>query len=191
MTIVPTLTPRAAREQRTFRVLLDAMARPGCIGRLPEDGEIQPVLAVAEALVDHEVTFAALPDSPELTDAVLRLTGSRLASLDAADYVFCDATTLAETLLRVKEGTSEYPDRSATVVCRVQELQEAGPDCVLLSGPGVNGSKQVFVADFDAAARAAFAERNAMPPTGVDVIFISRTGQVACLSRYTRLKVED
>ncbi len=28
---IPTLTPRAAREQVTFRTLLDSMARPGSI----------------------------------------------------------------------------------------------------------------------------------------------------------------
>jgi alpha-D-ribose 1-methylphosphonate 5-triphosphate synthase subunit PhnH len=193
MTLSPVLTPRGAREQQTFRVLLNAMARPGSISQLPvpEQPSQSRLLAVAEALVDHEVTFAALPERPDLVDAVLRLTGSRVASLETADYVFCEGATLAEALARVKDGTLEYPDRSATLVCEVQDVHEPTSDYIELSGPGINGSIRVHVHGFEPEARAAFAERNAMPPTGVDVVFVSKAGHVNCLSRYTKLRLED
>ena len=193
MTLSPVLTPRGAREQQTFRVLLNAMARPGSIGQLPvpEQPSQSRLLAVAEAIVDHEVTFAALPERPELVDAVLRLTGSRQASLEYADYVFCEAATLAEALARVKDGTLEYPDRSATLVCEVQDIDEPTSDYVELSGPGIDVSIRVHVDGLEPEARAAFVERNAMPPAGVDVVFVSKAGHVTCLSRYTKLRLED
>ncbi|HEY7467607.1 MAG TPA: phosphonate C-P lyase system protein PhnH [Dehalococcoidia bacterium] len=193
MTMLPTLTPRAAREQQTFRVLLSAMARPGSIGRMPvpEVPGQSRLLTVAEALVDHEVTFAVLPERPELIDAVLRLTGSRQAAVEAADYVFCESASLAETLGRVKDGTLEYPDASATVVCEVAAVEERGPDAVGLSGPGIKGTLRVQVGGFGLESRAAFRVRNALPPTGVDVVFVSAAGHVTCLSRYTKLELED
>ena len=60
-----TLTPRAAREQRTFRALLNAMARPGSIAeycRTSRGERFAALLAIAEALLDHEVTFAVCPE---------------------------------------------------------------------------------------------------------------------------------
>jgi alpha-D-ribose 1-methylphosphonate 5-triphosphate synthase subunit PhnH len=193
MTLSPILTPRGSREQQTFRVLLNAMARPGSIAQLPvpEQPNLSRLLAVAETLVDHEVTFAALPERPELVDAVLRLTGSRLAAVEDADYVFCEAATVADALSRVKDGTLEYPDRSATVVCAVQDIGAAGLDGAEISGPGIDGSARLHVHGFDPVARAAFRDRNATPPLGVDVVFVSRAGHVTCLSRYTKLQVED
>jgi alpha-D-ribose 1-methylphosphonate 5-triphosphate synthase subunit PhnH len=193
MTMPPTLTPRAAREQQTFRVLLNAMSRPGSIGLLPvpEQPGQSRLLPVAEALVDHEVTFAMLAERPELIDAVLRLTGSRQAAVESADYVFCEAASLAETLGRVKDGTLEYPDRSATVICEVEEVQETRSDGVEMSGPGIKDSTRVHVRGFGPEAQAAFRSRNSLPPTGIDVVFVSRAGHVTCLSRYTRLELED
>jgi alpha-D-ribose 1-methylphosphonate 5-triphosphate synthase subunit PhnH len=191
--MAPTLTPRAAREQQTFRVLLNAMARPGSIGLLPlpEQPNQSRLLAVAEALVDHEVTFAVLPERPELVDAILRLTGSRFATVEHADYVFCEAKSLAETLARVKDGTLEYPERGATVVCEVQAIDEPGSDYIELSGPGIKATRRVQVRGFGPEAQATFRDRNAAPPTGVDVAFVSMAGHVTCLSRYTKLQVED
>jgi phosphonate C-P lyase system protein PhnH len=169
------------------------MARPGSIDQLPvpEQPGGSRLLTVAEALVDHEVTFAVFPDRPELAEAVLRLTGSRVAPVEQADYVFCTVASLAETLRRAKDGTLEYPDRSATLVCEVHDVHEPGAERVELSGPGINGRQAVHVHGFDAAAQAAFVERNLLPPAGIDVVFVSRTGHVTCLSRYTKLHQED
>jgi alpha-D-ribose 1-methylphosphonate 5-triphosphate synthase subunit PhnH len=185
-----TLTPRAEREQHVFRQLLACMSRPGSLGRVRVQGD--PVVALVEALVDHEVTFCVHPERTELSDAVLRQTGSRLASLDEADYVVSDSERLAETLRRAKDGTLEYPDRGATVVCLVQGLSttETTGAPLLLAGPGIKDEACVWVEGFDAAARAAFSERNAEVPLGVDLVMVVPDGAVCCLTRYTRIQEE-
>jgi alpha-D-ribose 1-methylphosphonate 5-triphosphate synthase subunit PhnH len=124
-------------------------------------------------------------------DAVLRLTGSHQAPVESADYVFCDASSLTDALTRVKDGTLEYPDQSATVICDVQDIHEPSAEFIELSGPGINQSIRVHVHGFESAALSAFAQRNALPPTGVDVVFVSQAGHVTCLSRYTKLRLED
>ena len=63
--------------------------------------------------------FCVVPERTELSDIVLQQTGSRLATLEDADYVLCDAASLPDVLRRSKDGTLEYPDRGATVVCLV------------------------------------------------------------------------
>jgi alpha-D-ribose 1-methylphosphonate 5-triphosphate synthase subunit PhnH len=191
-----TLTPRAEREQRAFRALLNCMSRPGTIGRLPlqpHAGDWGAAISALEALVDHEVTFCVWPERTELSDIVLRQTGSRLASLEDADYVLCDSERLAETLRRSKDGTLEYPDRGATIVCLVQGLSstETAGTALLMAGPGIKDSACVWVDGIDAAACRAFVERNAGTPLGADVVLVTRNGAVCCLTRYTRLELES
>jgi alpha-D-ribose 1-methylphosphonate 5-triphosphate synthase subunit PhnH len=182
------LTPRAEREQKTFRTLLNAMSRPGTVGRVeahPAGGEAAAALTILEALVDHEVSLAVVPPSPT-SEAVLRLTGSRVAPVSEADYVLCRESSLEEALHVVKVGPLEYPDRGATVICQVAEVGDGDP--ISLSGPGIEGSKLVKLRSFPASARDEFAERNAERPLGVDVIFVDEHGQVLCLNRYTEVR---
>jgi alpha-D-ribose 1-methylphosphonate 5-triphosphate synthase subunit PhnH len=158
----------------------------------PHAGEWGPAVSALEALVDHEVTFCVVPERTELSDVVLRQTGSRLAPLDEADYALCDAAALADTLRRAKDGTLEYPDRGATVVCLVQGLSatESAGRPLQLSGPGIKDAASVWVDGIDAAAAQAFNERNAAVPLGVDLVLVARSGAVCCLTRYTRIEVE-
>ena len=54
--------------QAIFRTVLDAMARPGTIGLLTALDprcplpDYRPLTAVARTLLDHEVTFAVIPE---------------------------------------------------------------------------------------------------------------------------------
>jgi alpha-D-ribose 1-methylphosphonate 5-triphosphate synthase subunit PhnH len=187
----PTLTPRAEREQRTFRTLLDTMARPGTLRTLPlaEPGVQSALVAIAEALVDHEVTFAVFPERADLADAILRQTGSFAATVERADYVFTEPESLADALRQAKEGSPEYPDAGATVICRINSLTEG--EALTLSGPGIRDSARIHVEGFWGEARAAFAERNALPPLGLDLVLVSPDGGVVCLGRYTRIQEEN
>jgi alpha-D-ribose 1-methylphosphonate 5-triphosphate synthase subunit PhnH len=192
VTAAPTLTPRAAREQQTFRVLLDAMARPGSLSHLPlhsAGGDFAPAVSALETLVDHEVTFAIAAEAPELLEIVLRQTGGRHAAAAIADYVVCSAAELAGVLGEVKCGELEQPDRSATVICLVAGLfaESGSGDAIVLSGPGIDGRRVLRADGFDALARRVFSERNGTPPLGVDLILFTAAGDVTCLPRYTVL----
>jgi len=187
-----TLTPRAAREQQTFRVLLNAMARPGSIDTVPlhdSGAEYAAALSVMEALVDHEVTFALLPERPELVDAVLRQTGSRLEALEQAGYVLCQPDTLSRVLDGAMEGSLEYPDHGATVICRVESIREGGK--LALRGPGIEFVTRVSIDGFSDEAMRLLAERNSHPPLGLDLIFVAPDGRLVCLGRYTRITKEN
>jgi alpha-D-ribose 1-methylphosphonate 5-triphosphate synthase subunit PhnH len=213
----PVLTPRAAREQRTFRALLDSMARPGSVCRLWPAGQTEqqdPLLAVADALVDHEVTFALLPSGGQVAEQILRSTGSRVAAVAEADYVFCDAASLAEALRLGKEGSPEFPHEGATVVCSVRSLAggqtgmgadgptgmradgqagmgaDAWGGSLALTGPGIRDVARVAVDGFSAEARRVFAERNAAPPLGLDLVLVAGDGSVVSLGRYTGIQEE-
>jgi alpha-D-ribose 1-methylphosphonate 5-triphosphate synthase subunit PhnH len=187
-----TLTPRAAREQATFRVLLNAMARPGSIDTVPlhENGsEHAAALSVIESLVDHEVTFGVLPERAPLIDAVLRQTGSRLAAAEEADYLLCEGDSLIQALDLAKEGSLEYPDKGATLICRVSRIATGG--ILALAGPGIRDVTYLTIDGLEDEAVERFRECNSQPPVGTDIVFVAPEGRVACINRYTRLTKEQ
>lgn len=192
----PVLTPRAAREQRAFRSLLDAMARPGSVARAdhhPQAGRLAPAVSLLESVLDHEVTFAVVPEQADLIDTLLRLTGSYVAAPDEADYLLCEGDGILRALRDAKEGAPEFPDKSATLVAAIASVSaEPGRGLPLrLAGPGIKDTRTVWVDGLSQECRETFVERNGDLPTGIDLVLVDPDGAFTCLTRYTRLQRED
>lgn len=187
---VPTLTPRSAREQEAFRSLLNAMARPGSIWQAPihpQGGQFGAALSLLEAVLDHEVTFAVLPPRADLTETLLRLTGSRVAPPETADYLLCTGEGILTAVRAAKTGTPEFPDRSATVIAAISAVsgQAGDGEALTLCGPGIKDTATVWIAGLPAGLLDARAEQNAELPMGVDLVLVAPDGTFTCLSRYT------
>lgn len=192
----PVLTPRAGREQRTFRALLEAMARPGTVARAvhhPQAGHLAPAVSLLESVLDHEMTFAVVPEQADLIDTLLRLTGSYVAAPIVADYLLCEGGGILRALHDAKEGASEFPDKSATLVAVAASVSaEPGRGLPLrLAGPGIKDTRTVWVDGFSQECREMFVERNGDLPTGIDLVLVDLDGAFTCLTRYTRLLMED
>ena len=187
----PHQSERAAREQRTFRAVLDGMARPGTIHALephPSGGPACYAVTLLEAVLDHEVTFAVLPDESTAREPLLRYTGSRAVPAGRADWLLGQGTGIASALVTAKEGDLEYPDRNATVVALVESVSETpvSGERITLAGPGIRDTIELWVSGFSAEDRARFAARNQGLPLGIDLILLGPDGRFACLPRYTR-----
>ncbi|MFN0073525.1 MAG: phosphonate C-P lyase system protein PhnH [Chloroflexota bacterium] len=188
----PTLSMRAAREQRVFRTLLNCMARPGLVGSIgsqPGDGRFGAAIALLECVLDHEVSFAVTPTEPTVVSALLRSTGSRSVSVDRADYILAWASGISVAIEEAKLGTFEYPERSGTVIVLVDEISatHSAGECLTLSGPGIRDSTDVWVTGFNSDLRDQLVARNAGAPIGIDAILIAPGGFLTCLPRYTRI----
>ena len=190
----PRQTVVADQEQRAFRALLDAMSRPGTIHTLPEaratDGVWGSALVVMQGLLDHEVTFAVEADDRSVHEQILRRTGARSDVLAGADYVLTDAAHAVEVIEMVSEGYLEEPERSATVVVRVDAIG-SGALRASLSGPGIESVQPLSLDGLDVAALHALIERNVVYPTGIDIVLVDPQGRIACLPRSTRIELED
>lgn len=130
--------------QATYRVLLDALARPGAARAIPvwrfndAPAALGPALAVtALALLDPDV---ALWEQPGALDASARgwltfHTGTRLCSEGSeADFALirdCSSVGLGS----FAAGTPEEPERSTTLLIRLPRL-DGGPR-VRMRGPGI------------------------------------------------------
>ncbi len=178
--------------QSTFRTLLDAMARPGTIGAVPAVPGAPPPLdpataAVALCLFDHD-TPVWLGDGIAGLDVYeyfrFHCGCPLIKSALAASFGVCLATAGMPPLSQFDSGTDESPDRSATVVVQVPDLD--GGARLRLSGPGIESEAFLTVAgipDYFWDARKAQQESF---PRGIDLLFTSGR-RVVALPRSTEI----
>jgi alpha-D-ribose 1-methylphosphonate 5-triphosphate synthase subunit PhnH len=189
--------------QRTFRVVLDVMARPGTVKRLPVAAGDAPVsswlAAVLVTLLDHEVSLAVEPfaGSDGVATYARQRTSVPLVPAERADFVVASSETLDSTLPeRLRQGSLAYPNDSATLVILVPPLDQATDQSAVdgllleLAGPGVPTGHTLRVGGL---APALFESRDAAAeyPCGIDLILIDPDGQVAALPRSTEIRVAD
>ena len=180
--------------QSTFRVLLDAMARPGTIGAIgaqPEAPEPLDVAttAVALCLFDHD-TQVWLGDGVAgfAVYEYLRfhcgcpLTKASLTS----DFALSIATAGVPGLAQFSPGTDEFPDRSTTLIVQVPSLENGAP--VRLTGPGIRDTAELRVAGIPDYFWAERREQQAMFPRGIDLVFTCGE-RLVTLPRSTEIEV--
>jgi alpha-D-ribose 1-methylphosphonate 5-triphosphate synthase subunit PhnH len=173
---------------RTFREVLDAMARPGTVRTLPDCASGLDALAmVADALLDAETSLSCL--CAALTESVIRLgraCACPIVAPEEAAFVVWEGGRLPPSAESLRLGTSDYPDSAATLLWLVDVLgPEGGPRP--WSGPGIPGIRHPLVGPLEPMAWDGLALLNAGYPLGLDVVFLDRRGQVLCLPRSTRI----
>lgn len=183
----------AVQSAHAFRAIMQAMARPGRIMEIGADIEApSPLLpsaaAVALTLCDFQTPVWLTPElSNERVAHYLRFhCGAPLvADSGSAQFVFATSSSLVPKLAILRQGTHDYPDRSATLVIQVAGF---GRGMVELAGPGLRGSESFGVDGLDASFWEAIVENHARFPTGIDVIFAA-PGQLAALPRSTAIRM--
>jgi len=166
-----------------FRQVMEAMARPGTIlmicGANPP-APLSPAMgAVLLTLCDSETPVYLA--GPSHSDAVQRWlafqTGAPLVS--AAHCMFAVGTWEAlAPLSSYPIGTSDYPDRSSTLIVECPKLVASG---MTLSGPGIKENAALSLPETQA-----FATNRGLFPLGLDFIFTSGN-QLAALPRTTEV----
>jgi alpha-D-ribose 1-methylphosphonate 5-triphosphate synthase subunit PhnH len=177
---------RIIHDHRTFRVILQGMSHPGKVYSLP-DVLKEGVIDLLGCLIDNEVSFAVIDDK-DMEKALSLQTGSRPVSPEDADYILVANGTTGNRLTGCKRGSLEYPDTGATVVYLVEELSQRD-DGIILSGPGVNRSISLHVKGLDISEFHLLKKINSEFPLGVDVLFLDRSGRIACIPRSSQIGV--
>ena len=180
--------------QSCFRILLDAMARPGAIHKLDCLPDAPKPLTAAAAAVcltlldlDTVLWLDAAADLPQVKDYLRFSTGCGLTDDpgQAGFGLITDLEAMPE-LSRFTQGTLEYPDRSASLIIQVKGL--ANQDGPTLRGPGINGSIRLQVDGLPDEVWRRLKENRFYFPLGVDII-LATENSVACLPR--TVMVED
>ncbi len=177
--------------QRVFKAVMGAMARPGRPVALSVLLDVphpltQEAAAILLALADYE--------TPVWLDGPLRATAGVTAFLsfhtgvtivdnrDEASFVVASDVTTMPHLAKLRQGTPEYPDRSATLLVQVRSFTSSGltlegPGCKARTTFGFEAMPPSFVGEL-AANRSQF-------PRGVDVL-LACPQYVAALPRSVR-----
>ena len=190
MTTIAELPPGFADKvlsaQSTFRSVMDAMARPGSVQRIvpgagAPDRMMRGTAAIALTLFDHDTPLwldARMAESSDVLKWLKFHTGAPVVQdTSIASFALISDGALLPALDRFALGTSEYPDRSTTVILQVERL-DAGRSFEL-RGPGIDGAArlQASIRPFDLFERLAFNEP--LFPRGIDVVLVADDAVVA------------
>jgi alpha-D-ribose 1-methylphosphonate 5-triphosphate synthase subunit PhnH len=207
MTAAPTADRLTAlASQAVFRVLLNSLAQPGLVLRLPADSgspqaragghppapDASPVgpgiVPLALAVIDSKV---AVVGSPSWQARICRATGAAVAEVGDASLVAIYGAADAATIGLLRGGSAAEPESAAKVGLACRNLIEGGPGEVTidLAGPGVPGRRRLGVDGLSAAVLDALRAANEHFPAGVDVWLVDERGQVAGLPRSVRQAV--
>ena len=176
---------------RDFRVLLQAMSRPGEIFQLEEGspGRERTLLRLLDSLLDPQVGFALFEPEPQLEEKLRQQCGVRPAPIEEADFLIAPRGSSDGQLQRAKRGRLEFPDEGATLIFAIEDLCEAGDDSSpCLSGPGIKESIRPRIVGLDRRDLQALAEINQNYPLGIDAICVDRAGKLMCIPRSTRIQ---
>jgi len=167
-----------------FRSVMEAMARPGSIHNISDATPPAPLSAAATAVLltlcdtDTTVHLAGHANCAPVRQWLAFHTGAPLKGPSHAMFAVgrWDALT---PLASFPVGTSQYPDRRATLVVEVITLANAG---ATLSGPGIKDEATLALPE-----REAFQANQKLFPRGLDFIFTCGH-QLAALPRTTEVR---
>jgi len=171
---------------RAFRAVMTAMARPADIAQVTGATPPAPLSVAAGVVVltlcDPETAIFLAPshDTQAVRDWITFQTGAPVACPAEAQFAIGIWDELPRS--QFNRGTSEYPDRSATLIVEMDVLDNSG---AVLRGPGIEDKAQLSLPQVDA-----FVENAAAFPLGLDFIFTS-ADRLAALPRTTRVSAPE
>ena len=177
-------TDAPKQSSRAFRKIMNVLAKPGLIQQLDIAQPPAPLSQAAGMLLitlcDRQtpVYLAGELDIKEVREWVTFHTNAPIVS--AKDCMFAFGTWASLTPVdQYAIGTSEYPDRSATLIVELDALKPCGFE---LSGPGIKSTSQLLLPELDA-----FQANAKLFPLGLDFYFTNKD-QIAALPRTTKVK---
>jgi alpha-D-ribose 1-methylphosphonate 5-triphosphate synthase subunit PhnH len=179
--------------QSVFRRVMDAFAQPGTLADLggfvsPPAPLSQAAAAILLTLADYDTpVWFEKPDNND--DAIGWLsfhTGApRIVDPARASFAVLEHASPVEAWAAFPVGTSDYPDRSATLLLPVESL--SGGPRLKLTGPGIETERFIAPAGLPEGFVAAMAKNRAAFPLGLDVV-LACGGEAIALPRTTRIE---
>lgn len=173
----------AIQSAHAFRAVMEAMARPGTVQHIQGAEPPAPLSNAAGSVLltlcdaDTPVHLAGEADTKDVRAWLAFHTGAPITG--PAHCMFAYGSWEALTPLSLYPiGTSEYPDRSTTLIVECNDLVQEG---ARLEGPGIRSSAALSLPEVEA-----FQANHALFPLGLDFILTSGR-QIAALPRSTEV----
>jgi alpha-D-ribose 1-methylphosphonate 5-triphosphate synthase subunit PhnH len=182
------------QSQAVFKAAMWALAEPAkalpAPVRLDAPRPLGPVAAaLLLALADFETGIWLDPQlaaAPDVSTYLRFHTGARITDDPAAAQFAAIADPAAmPSFPTFAQGTSEYPDRSTTLILQVESLASGVP--LVLEGPGIQGVRSIAPAPLPADFAARLTANRARFPQGIDLLLVTET-EIAGLPRSLRVR---
>ena len=182
--------------QRVFRAVLGVLSQPGSVRPLQGTPRLigcwkRTTLALCLTLIDFETPVWVQPAheaaGPDPLAAWLRFHCNcpLVDRPDAARFALIHDAAHMPALSQFEAGSNEYPDRSATLIIQVPDL-ESGTGAVL-QGPGIRDTALMPLDGLPQSFRSEWRDNQALFPRGVDII-LAAPHCIGALPRTTRIK---
>ena len=181
------------QSQAIFRVIMDAMARPGKVISTTTDAEPPAPLnalagAILATLADADTPLwldQHLSSQKSLKDWLTFQVGAPFAvEPSQATFAVLSQADRLPSLEIFAQGEQDYPDRSTTLIIQVEHL--SNDPVWALHGPGIKDTAHLSVQPISPLFLGQWADNNSLFPRGVDIILVS-SDAIACLPRTTRI----
>ena len=186
--------------QKQYRLLLDCMAKPGVIANLDADINVPDGLnktsaLVGFALLNSDVSFCNTINQEVLDTYFIINTSATPAESDVADFIFVNGEKPdVKKVSMAKIGLPAYPELGAFVIIDVKQISASplqGGVKLMLEGPGVKDTKDIYVGGISIELLEVILERNIEYPLGVDTIITDKSGAVFCIPRSNKFKYQE
>lgn len=183
--------------QEIFRALMDAMANPGRVISVSDlalaPAPLSPAIAsIAATLLDHDAVVWCDKPVKASQDAIGWLkfhTGVELTNDPSqADFALVSDIENMPSFDSFAKGTSEYPDRSTTIILQVTGFD--GSQELTLEGPGIKDNAVFAPNELPRMFIEQWAANRGVFPRGIDLIFAGN-GVLAALPRTTRISKKE
>lgn len=174
----------APESARAFRQIMSVMAKPGTIETIHGAEPPAPLSKAAGTVLltlcdpDTGIFLAGDLDTDPIRNWINFHIGAPLVSAEECDFAVGSWGDLAP-LSQFKIGTSEYPDRSASLIVESDFLENQG---AVLQGPGIKDRAALSLPEV-----AAFQNNHMLFPLGLDFYFTCGD-RIAALPRTTEVR---
>ncbi|WP_108397274.1 phosphonate C-P lyase system protein PhnH [Devosia submarina] len=181
------------QSQSVFRALMDALANPGTMRKLPVPraigtSMIPELVSTLLTLSDHDTSIwldEVLRSEPANVQFASFHTGAPMvAEPGRAAFAFVHSAEAMPPLDQFNPGTQDYPDRSTTIVLAVPSL--SGGPALSLRGPGMKDEVHISPSGLPGDFVGQWEINRALFPRGVDLLLVA-DGHVMGLPRTTRI----
>lgn len=180
--------------QQWYRIVLDAMSRPGNVC-FPISTEVfsqapspcsKTAASIALTLFDNDTSIWLQTSNEKLTHWLQFHCGCPITTdKNAATFALITDGNSLPDLTQFSIGSSEFPDRSTTLVIQVESVTHGEP--VEFSGSGIATTNKLNISGLDSSFWETQKNNRSLFPQGFDTILAAPDG-VVCIPRTTTIR---
>ena len=174
-----------------FRLLLQAMSRPGKIFEMPDavgTTFVTSLLRLLDSILDQPSSCHLINNNPELEHKIKKRTGAQFTDAQSADFILALTGSSQRKTLVAKRGQNDFPNDGATILFGVERLEEGTETSgIKLTGPGIKEAIYPQINGLNDEELKQLQTVNVDFPLGVDSIFLDQNSRLMCIPRSTRL----